>query len=555
MRSQNWVRVLVALIVVWFFTPLSASAQEKPVIKGVHYVDAKCPNGKSGCIQLINKKGDQVEADTLASLFGLNAEQLRAKNPKSTIAVCRDPLRRQYWHMAKIQRAEDRATDAVWEHCPEKDRRVVTVPGEILEVGGPDVKTFTSIKSAIDAAMQCGASDGDCVRGALGTIFPDVNSSPSSTDMTALKNPVSPATPPAAPVPPISSPPTDSGSNTPTAQVAVDTSNLFTKNEVTSIVLVMNGIWIIAFILYVWHQYKRRAELRIENGELKEAGFEKDSQLRVKDKKIESDQTRIETLESSVKQFEILAAQHTEEAKAQGTQYQTLMQEKHREAEQARKDAETTRRTLAQFAAQYVAPEQRDQLDARTISQGIEQVAIREIVECMTELYGTSPAIAPRTRDEAWKLLHTSERDWHNEYLSRISAIQSLITSNPPSYSRDPSGFTALGLLRRDIRLCQDVVRDELKVAGLSSSETDDMSLMDLLTKAASEIHVRLSQRAEAADENARTWRQAYLDATAPTKPKGSSDDESEPISKPAKTLPGIPALHLISGHGGRNGT
>lgn len=557
MRSQNWVRVLVTLIAVWFFTPLSVNAQEKPVIKGVHYVDAKCPNGKSGCIQLINKKGDQVEADSLASLFGLSAEQLRAKNPKSTIAVCRDPLRRQYWHMAKIQKAEDRATDAVWENCPEKDRRVVTVPGETLEVGGSDVRTFTNIKSAVDAALQCGATNGDCVRGALGTIFPNINETPSSSGIvTSSQNPVTPVTPPAAPMPPVNTPPVGTGPNVSTAQVAVDTSNLYTRGELTSILLVMNGLWIIALVLYGWSQHKRRASLSRENGELKEEGYEKDRQLRTKDKEIEGGKQRINVLESSVEQFDLLAKQNAIATKEQGTRYQTFMQEKHQEAEAAQREVEATRRTLLQFSAKYVAPELRDRLDFQTISQGIEQVAIREIVECMTELYGTSPMIAPRTRDEAWKLLHTSERDWHQEYLSRVSGIQTLITSSPPSYSRDPSGFAALTLLKRDVRLCQDVVRDELKVAGLSTAETDDMSLLDLLTKATSEIHVKLSQRVEASDENARTWRQAYMDATAPTRPKGSIDDESDgPISKPAKTSPGFPSLHLISGNGGKNGT
>lgn len=536
MRNHYGVWVLVVLILTWFI-PSSVLAQDQNLIEGVHYMRMKCPDGSAKtCIKLINKRGDQVDAESLANLFGISAFQLRAQNPTSTIAVCRDQFRRSVWHMARIDKAQDRATDIVWNNCPEGDRRVVTVPGESFEVSVQNVPMFSEFESAFHAAQSCGTNRA-CIRGKFNTAFADNPTTPSA-------GPVS-GPPPAAPVPPNANLPTSVKAAPPlnpsTAKIAVDPSPphhaVATTDQSLNIGIL---IWALAATLTVLFLLlaRRRQQERFTN---QAALHEERVELLDKANRERAD------LEVKITQLNCLLGESREANQTAQRDHQQVLQEKVNTIDtlttQHQAGLNVINFVIRTFGLELERDRETGLPSAASLIKEIDIKFIDEILRCQTSLYGALPEgrSYPRKRSDAWSSIQQAEQEWQTEFQTRVQQIFELLTGKDSSdhSKKDVTGYRPLDGIRQEIGFLLSVVKDELDKLDpdqVQSQYLDLTSVMGVFFRVYSKLDERTRKAEQIAEDSRQSLRGVLKKNTHSIE---ESDDDSGPASKPPGTLPG----------------
>jgi hypothetical protein len=445
MRNHQWVWVVVALFIACLFTPLSASAQNQ-IVEGVHYVRAKCPDtSKYSCIRLINKPGHQIEADALASKFNMDMFELRAKNPSATIAVCRT---NGVWRTGNVPGVKGRASDAIWKNCDPKNRRVVTIPGEILEVGASRALPYETIERTVKSIARCGADDSKCILAAIDPILPKDNATP---EVIALPSPQPPSNSP----PPVVLPKVDQMDDT-VLQLRI---NNFDLVDGFLLALVLFAFVALAYVMVTkWRLSRVFSDLELD--------------LADREKSLHFERAEKSKLSAAL---EALKASHAAD-----------LRKKDDEIALARAEQKEAQERFEQVARIH-AP---DVITSADLLRAIKDGFIQQIIDCAADLFKTgielteSDFVYPITIGDAWRVFSDRQRafleyrkeDWQSAFLTRIQSIHSLVTS----YSLVSSGGTdVLISLEQDIRACRDRANAGLKENGMHVDES--ASLMDVL--------------------------------------------------------------------------
>lgn len=549
MRNYHWVRVVVSLVLLIWFIPTSAQGQT-PVL-GRHYIYMDCPDAKDEqCVRLINRRGDPVDAEAFAKALGLNdAFGLRNMNLTSTIAVCRDSERRDVWHMAKIERVQDRASNIVWANCPESDKRVVTIPGEFYRTSSTDDSTLVTLRSAENAARQCGAKP-DCIRKTFLTYFPGDGSSPSTIAGGDTPSTASPQ-PPSVPVQPPTISPQNPASIIQPSQVTNQDAGAWTKSDYTILGMSISiGILLIAVGWLWWTRRKQQKELaKVKeilaegDGEIikqRDAEIERLQELNLTLTKENSSLTdQVTMLSGSVKtidrQIGEIKRDHRQTERDHEASYQRIMTERAEENASLSSKLTQTTRVLKQLASKYAPEFTGEVVTFEALSKAIESGVVREIITRVQSIYGSDIMQKfphPLTREDAWKLPALARREWHTAFVDHISSIHLMVRSDSSLPSKDLSGFDTLDGLRADLLLSMQILRDDLAASNADVVSAQNPDLFGLLEQYVS----ALADMRRRADE----WQKAY--ERKATSVSASADQELAPISKPADTLTGFTA-------------
>lgn len=548
MRNYHWARVVVSLVLFIWFVPLSAQGQT-PIL-GRHYVYMDCPNAKDQqCVRLINRRGDPVDAEAFAKVIGLeDAFGLRNINLTSTIAVCRDSVRRDIWHMAKIERVQDRASNIVWANCPESDRRVVTIPGEFYRTSLTADSTLVSLRSAENAARQCGAKP-DCIRKAFLSYFPEDGSGPSEA---TSENPPPTVTPQLAPAPvqsPTASPQNPASVIQPSQVVNQDAGAWTTSDYAILGMSISIGILLIAVGWLWWTRREQRKELTgvkeilaEGDGEIikqRDTEIERLQELNLKLAKENSGLSeQVTTLRDGVRslddQIRQMNVQQQQALSNKEATYQRIMAEKAEENANLASKLAQTLRVLKQLASKYAPEFKGEAVTFEALVKAIESGVVREIITSVQTIYGSDVMEKfphPLSREEAWKLPALARKEWHKDFVEHVSLIHSMLKSDSVLPSANLSGFDTLNSLRADLLLVMQILRDDLSASNSDIVSAQNPDLFGLLEQYVS----ALAEMKRRADE----WEKAYKRKVASA--SANADQEPAPVSRPPDTLTGFP--------------
>jgi hypothetical protein len=576
MNNHHRVWVVVVLILAWFI-PSSAYAQGQTLIEGVHYLKKKCADHpERTCVQLLNKQGEQIDSESIASLFGLSVYQLRAQNKTKTIPVCRDSLRRNIWHMESIKQPSDRAKQDIWLSCPERDRRVVTVPSELLDVGVvKNQPLFTDIETAMNSASQCGANQ-SCFLKEMTKVFPELGQAPVSTGA-VCPNPN--GSPPSSNHP--ATPSGHSGPPTPppasATTIAVDHSpsghGTQAEHSVDIVLVFLTAVsWIaILFLLLSRRRMKEQLEHQKSLVDEKSGDLGKESQEK---KGLQAERDDLNRRLTGQKRLlrETLDQQqesHDEALRLKDEDYRAL----------ATKSQSATR-ILERLAQTFASNASRDpQTNLPTfngIVQGIEEGVIQSILEHAKLRYGSSvnEVNPPRNRREAWNVVQLAERQWFSGHQTMAQQILVLISGEhiSVSASRDAKGYQALEQIQKEAQYLLRFIQDEMQ-----RLTTEPMQSSNLTTAIAGllDLQTRLQEELQGAKQSAADYKSAYTSALKGAGTHPDSESDLGPVSRPADTLPGVqgpanptteaargssphaspPTLQLVSSKGGTGGS
>lgn len=545
MRNLSGVRVIVSLLITLLF-PYAALAQGQVLNEGEHYLSVKCRsvnlgNDKKQCIKLINERGYDIDAQSLAGRFGIDSFQLRAQNPRSTIAVCRDPIRRSIWHMARIQRIADRESNIIWASCPEKDRRVVTIPGETYQIDSQSgLPSFTSIENAVRAASQCGAKDPACVRKAIESVVP-----------TGMEGEIPPVPPAQNPNPPAALPPSPEQNPAAnqknvmaeTAQSSNSASSVTDSSEDDNSIYgfgVLFSLFVAACVMVgILLSGRGRTRQRIVELEDELEGERSRSlQLRNSHRVL-----REKNLTDLAQQKEAIDQEHSAVLEEREKLHQQTLLEKQKEVDQKNLRIQTMEKFISQLYSRFSGDDVINELSVPAFVRLVEREIVSDIIQHTIAIYGLesiSPMETPKTRDQAWAMLREADQVWHRQYLEKIANLQLLITSNPSSFRKDPTGFAALDQMNGDVLFCRKVIRDELERVGVASEQTDDlMTLFGSYVSAFVHTENDLRETRRVAEVYQRAQVEALKSARSGNEPSKSRSSEPEEIPKPDDTLPG----------------
>lgn len=116
-------------------------------------------------------KEANLNTPSFAAAMNTDMHSIRADNPTKTLAVCKVGNR---WNIASgIKSPEARATNAIWQNCPEANQYVYLVPGETIVLKGKKHLTFSQKQAKIEEIQSC--EDANCVKEATTVLAPDVD--------------------------------------------------------------------------------------------------------------------------------------------------------------------------------------------------------------------------------------------------------------------------------------------------------------------------------------------------------------------------------------------
>lgn len=525
MRNHPWMRFMIAIIAVWLL-PFTAHAGLQQLFEGEHYRVVRCPDQTSKtCVRLINLRV-QVEADALAERFGMDQFELRAKNPMATLAVCRDATRRAVWHMAQTRGIQDRPSNVIWNGCPQEDRRVVTIPGEILDVDSSTrVLPYLDVETAIQSVMRCDPSNATCIKDALAPILP--NGIPVSETVEVKRK-----TPPK---PSERAPETPSPSMTAKALVQETipmTVISSTKSEQrpvhrseSSFVVLVACIVSLGLMVSLIYAMKLRRQLADE----KTVNLKKEDDLQDREKELGVSRDACQTLRIELdrvrQEFEIMRAN----------------------LDSANADLIRVREKLAP------ATESIDDL-IRSVEDGeVERVSAH-----IQEMYGLEEY--SKSRADAWRQLS----DLSERASEGIHALHLLVKDSAGEMKgSDHSYFVRLNSFERDIRFCVDLLHAELATRGQRDSDRLDLrasiielialngALRDDLRKAKEEADVYRSGMIQAQSE-AGALRQRITETTDETSPPKTILGLSPPPELPSASR--VATLRVVGGSSNDDG-
>lgn len=150
---------------------------------------AQCDSGT--CVRIA--PGININTPLLAEKLGVKPIDIRRDNPTGTIALCHRIG--DGYHMGKIVRVEDRASDEVWKKCPDPAQQYVYVlPGQVIKLSGvkhisyqeemqglSDIKKCTTADCVTEVARRLGAK----ISGAAASATPVRGSDPIVAELTA----------------------------------------------------------------------------------------------------------------------------------------------------------------------------------------------------------------------------------------------------------------------------------------------------------------------------------------------------------------------------------
>ncbi len=150
---------------------------------------AQCDSGT--CVRIA--PGININTPLLAEKLGVKPIDIRRDNPTGTIALCHRVG--DGYHMGRIARVEDRASDEVWKKCPDPALQYVYVlPGQVIKLSGvkhisyqeemqglSDIKKCTTSDCVTEVARRLGAK----ISGAAVSATPVHGSDPIVAELTA----------------------------------------------------------------------------------------------------------------------------------------------------------------------------------------------------------------------------------------------------------------------------------------------------------------------------------------------------------------------------------
>jgi hypothetical protein len=526
----QWISVAFLFIAVWF-TPFSASAQLQQLFAESDYYSVACPASISSkkCIRLTTKQGRQIHAGSLAKKFGLTDLQLRENNPERTLIVCRDAVRRTVWHMAPVNQISDRASNQIWESCPSEDREVVTIPGETLNVERSDMVADVAVESpnhSVPRSDPKSASvDADQILSErVSEPEPLVLKSESSQSDTAVET---------KETSPVSVNPSPTVTSVKAKNVVQVRSGNVSKLDILLFLITAVSLFLIVSLLI--HHTKLQKQFTKLQKRLRESKTETHFQERAK-QDLERDMGFVQA-RLDVARIEVLKVTD-------------LLSEQDKRVELLTTERDSLTKTLLRIVEKY-APGTSSS-DAPDLVRTIEDGFIRKIAEHVEMLYGEH--IYPTTTEEAFRMLNLLESTWHKKYTSLVEDLRKTISSDPTSTANDPSGFTDLASLKREIRLCQMFVKNEMGETG----EPEDLS--SLLLRFVSALSMA-NERADKAERDRDMYRnelretlkaiQHSVSTHTPTmRPSEMMPCPASPSELPSATSV-RPALRVVSGTSG----
>jgi hypothetical protein len=493
MRNHYGVLVLVALVLTWL-SPLSALAHTQRLVEGIHYGYEACPQTQDNksCVRLKNRGMKyQIDAQSFAELFGIDAFELRKSNPESTIAVCRNQYDRTKWNMAPIRSVQERATDVIWSGCPLHDRRVVTVPGERFVVPAeiqivsdstvaPKPLSLTDI--LYHEAQKCNG-DESCIAQVRKNLFPD-------TSVTQQQS-----TPPPPPSHEEDLQKNNGGSN----RVPV-------KDHLAEIVLaVLLAISLFTVLLLLRKNRDLRAEL-------------------VSQKKLNASNIMQTLGRARVNQGKMIELEYTQE------------------------QLQTAHDVLEEIATMYAPslsiPETLGPSFCHELLRGIENEIIEEILRYQTKAHGITPDFSdiPVTREQAWSDLFENFRNQARVYALKANQVIALLE---PKSSLSKQAMESVFLVHKldhateQIQLVISSMKDELPTESLDDIQSSNPNLIDMTAGMLQRLTFLKGKLSEAA-RNVETQEQEESGIKTKDSATNHASEES-PSSKPGRTLTGLP--------------
>lgn len=159
---RRLVAALVATLgIVFGFAP-SALALDGHPVEGKDYLIVHGPNKGSTYVRVAEKTN--VNTPLFAEAMHTSPFDIRSDNPTKTLALCKR-LGDGYEMGNGINTPEKRASNVVWQSCPEDRRYVYLVPGEILELTGVHHLSFDAEQEVLRDLRKC--ADASCVSASL----------------------------------------------------------------------------------------------------------------------------------------------------------------------------------------------------------------------------------------------------------------------------------------------------------------------------------------------------------------------------------------------------